>query len=165
MDPQLEEYRRKQRERAAAAAAAGGSSARGTGRNIDEPSELSWLEKRHEVPGLGVEAAVWQLGLAAIIFASFWANIIQPHLYVWLLVAGLLGAAAFLHFKMSTPSEAQALRSMLDGALAAARDGLEARYRIGDVDVSGWQIVGPVLVASIFLGAWVLGWALLLAGG
>ncbi|CAK0855992.1 unnamed protein product [Prorocentrum cordatum] len=68
---------------------------------------------------------------------------------------------------MRPAGEAEASQASLRQALETARGLLDRRHHSLSrrPQVTGWQVAVPVLVAALFLGPWVLGWALLLGLG
>mmetsp|Transcript_23315 Transcript_23315/g.65057 ORF Transcript_23315/g.65057 Transcript_23315/m.65057 type:complete len:213 (+) Transcript_23315:67-705(+) len=165
MDPQLEEYRRRQRERLAGGGASGSGASGASGRD-DARAPAALTGARHPsvvTPDLGAtEAPRWlQIGGALLLAGALWLNVVRPYLYLWLLLVGLLSAAAWVYSTLRREGESDCLAS----GLAFVQEFASSRHRIGDFDVVGWQAVATLLAFSLLLGPWVIGWAALAAFG
>lgn len=158
MDPQLEEYRRRQRERRAGSTAVPSADAGESAVGVASAGAGvgSALETRYTVPGLGAEAPLWQLLLALLCMGMLWTNVVRPYLYAWLLIGGLLGVAAWADRHLRPEGEP----SHLEGLARVVGNELSQKHHVFETEVVGWHAAGGLLLLTLFLGPWVLGWAM-----
>ncbi|CAE8674818.1 unnamed protein product [Polarella glacialis] len=133
------------------------------------PSACPWLDRPLRVPGFGDRfLPMWQVALGVLALGSLWLNAIWPYLAAWLLVGwwppghGLRGAALWRNLRwQGRPQQQQASKDLA----TALQSHLDASYKVAEVEFVGWRAAGAILISSLFLGPWVIGWAVLLSIG
>eukprot|EP00929_Paragymnodinium_shiwhaense_P111910 TRINITY_DN80185_c0_g1_i1.p1 TRINITY_DN80185_c0_g1~~TRINITY_DN80185_c0_g1_i1.p1 ORF type:complete len:165 (+),score=29.64 TRINITY_DN80185_c0_g1_i1:55-549(+) len=152
MDPQLAEYRRRQRERSSAPTLSAGAAS---------GESESLLEKSITLPVCNWVLPLWQVALLVLGLGMLWKNVLEPYLFVWMFIAVVAGCAYLIDTRLRDDKE----ESVLVKFAARAKAVLDAQYEIGGFHVIGWHATGLVLLLSLFLGPWVIGWCALLFGG